>query len=86
VSKIIASAAIKGAHRIVERTEKKYEEAIKKWGPNQDVGFPNTAYYLPIIYAILGVPIQKLGDMKPVLDRARSLLPRWLKKMFVFPI
>jgi len=85
VSKIIASAAIKGAHKIVERAEKKYEEAIKKWGPNQDVGFPNTAYYLPIIYAILGVPVQKLGDMKPVLDRARSLLPPLVKENVCLP-
>ena len=85
MSKIIASAAIRGAHKIVEKAEKKYEEAIKKWGPNQDVGFPNTAYYLPIIYAILGVPVQKLGDMKPILDRARSLLPPLVKEKVNLP-
>ena len=71
MSKIIASAAIRGAHKIVERAEKKYQEALEKWGPNQEVGFPNTAYYLPVIYAMLGIPVQKLSDMKPVLDRCR---------------
>ena len=85
VSKIITSAAIRGAHKIVERAGKKYEEAIKKWGLNQDVGFPNTAYYLPIIYAMLGVPVQKLGDMKPVLDRAQSLLPPFVKEKVNLP-
>ena len=59
MSKIIASAAIRGAHKIVERAEKKYEEATKKWGANQAVGFPNTAYYLPVIYAILGIPVHR---------------------------
>jgi len=59
VSKIIASAAIRGAHKIVERAEKKYQEALKKWGPNQEVGFPNTAYYLPVIYAMLGIPFRR---------------------------
>jgi len=49
VSKIIASAAIRGAHKIVERAEKKVQEALEKWGPDQQVGFPDTAYYLPII-------------------------------------
>ena len=69
MSKIIASAAIRGAHKIMERAEKKYKEALEKWGPDQEVGFPNTAYSLPVIYAILGIPVKKLADMKPVLDR-----------------
>ena len=58
MSKIIASAAIRGAHKIVERAEKKYQEALDKWGPEQEVGFPDTAYYLPVIYAILGIPVK----------------------------
>ncbi|MBW2258932.1 MAG: CO dehydrogenase/CO-methylating acetyl-CoA synthase complex subunit beta [Deltaproteobacteria bacterium] len=75
MSKIICSAAIRGAHKIVERAEGKYEEAMGKWGPDQEIGFPNTAYYLPVIYGMLGVPVKKLGDVKDVLDRCRSLLP-----------
>jgi acetyl-CoA synthase len=74
VSKIICSAAIRGAHKIVERAQVKYEEALEKWGPDQEVGFPNTAYYLPIIYGILGIPVKKVGDMKEILERCRSLL------------
>ncbi len=85
MSKIIASAAIRGAHKIVQRAEKKYEEAFKKWGANQEVGFPNTAYYLPIIYAILGIPVQKLGDVKPILERTRSLLPPLVKEKVNLP-
>ena len=46
MSKIIAAAAIRGSHKILERAEKKYQEALEKWGPNQEVGFPNTGYYL----------------------------------------
>jgi len=34
--------------------EEKYEAALKKYGPEQEVGFPNTAYYLPTIYSMLG--------------------------------
>ena len=85
MSKIIASAAIRGAHKIVERAEKKYQEALEKWGPDQEVGFPDTAYYLPIIYAILGIPVQKMSDMKPVLDRCRTLLPPLVKEKVALP-
>ena len=55
MSKIIASAAIRGAHKIVDQAEKKWKEAMDKWGAKEPVGFPNTAYYLPVIYGILGV-------------------------------
>jgi acetyl-CoA synthase len=69
MSKIIASAAIRGAHKIYERSEKKWQEAMDKWGANEPVGFPNTAYYLPIIYGILGMKVEKLGDMESILKK-----------------
>jgi acetyl-CoA synthase len=75
MSKIIASAAIRGAHKIVERAEKKWQEAMDKWGAKEPVGFPNTAYYLPVIYGILGTKVEKLGDMEDVLKRCQTLLP-----------
>jgi acetyl-CoA synthase len=49
VSKIIISAAIRGAHNIVGKAAAKLDAAIQKYGENQEIGFPNTAYYLPII-------------------------------------
>jgi acetyl-CoA synthase len=85
VSKIICSAAIRGAHKIVECAEREYEDAMERWGPNEPVGFPNTAYYLPVIYAILGVPVEKLGDMKPVLERCRVILPPMVKEETPLP-
>ncbi len=75
MSKIIASAAIRGAHKIVGQAEKKWQEAMDKWGANEPVGFPNTAYYLPVIYGILGMKVENLGDMEQVLKKCKSLLP-----------
>ncbi len=75
MSKIIISAAIRGAIVIVDRVEKKVNEAIEKFGADKAVAFPNTGYYLPTIYAILGTPVKTLGDMKPVLEECRKLLP-----------
>jgi len=75
MSKIIASAAIRGAYKIIGNADKKWKEAMDKWGANEPVGFPNTAYYLPVIYGILGNKVEKLGDMEPVLKRCKALLP-----------
>ncbi len=85
MSKIICSAAIRGAHRIVEHAEREWREAMDRWGANERVGFPNTAYYLPVIYAILGIPVEKLGDMESVLDRCRTLLPPPVKENSPLP-
>jgi acetyl-CoA synthase len=75
MSKIIASAAIRGAHKIFNMAERKYQETIDKYGPEQEVGFPNTAYYLPIIYAMTGIKVAALKDMKQVFDICRRLIP-----------
>ncbi len=85
MSKIIASAAIRGAYKIIERAENKYKEAIGKWGPEQTIGFPNTAYYLPVIYAMLGIKVEKLADVKPVLERCRRLLPPPVREIHPLP-
>nr|HDM99625.1 CO dehydrogenase/CO-methylating acetyl-CoA synthase complex subunit beta [Deltaproteobacteria bacterium] len=75
MSKIICSAAIRGAHKIVDMAEENYEKVLKQFGPEQKVGFPNTGYYLPVIYSILGSRVEKLGDMKEIFQECRKLLP-----------
>jgi len=85
MSKIIASAAIRGAHKIAERAEKKWQEAMDKWGPNEPIGFPNTAYYLPVIYGILGIKVEKLGDAEQVLKKTKALLPPPVREVHPLP-
>jgi len=75
LSKIIASAAIRGAHKIAKRAEESLKEALKKYGPDKKAEFPNTGYYLPVIYAITGMAVSTLGDMEKVLAYSKSLLP-----------
>ncbi len=80
MSKIIASAAIRGAHNIYGQAEKKWREAMDRWGANEPVGFPNTAYYLPVIYGILGEKVEKLGDIEKILKNCQSILPPMVKE------
>jgi acetyl-CoA synthase len=85
MSKIIASAAIRGAQKIFNRAEEKYREALEKFGPDQEVGFPNTAYYLPIIYAMTGISVAKMQDMRRVLDFCGKLIPPPVKEKTPLP-
>lgn len=75
MSKIIAAAGIRGAHRIVARAREAWSAARERFGGAHEVGFPNTGYYLPVIYGILGIPVRTLDDMGPVLDRCQAMLP-----------
>ena len=85
MSKIIASAAIQGGYKIFGKAEKKWREAMDKWGANQPVGFPNTAYYLPIIYGILGMKVERLGDMEAVLKKCKTIMPPPVKELHPLP-
>jgi acetyl-CoA synthase len=75
MSKLIASAAISGAHAIVRQAEHAVARAIEARGVDCAVGFPNTAYSLPVIYSLLGVRVDRLGDARPVLEECKNLLP-----------
>ena len=85
MSKIIASAAINGGYKIFARAEKKWQEAMDKWGANEPVGFPNTAYYLPVIYGILGMKVERLGDMEAVLKKCKTIMPPPVKAIHPLP-
>lgn len=75
MSKIICSAAIRGAHKIVSQAEEKLKKAIEENGPETRVEFPNTGYFIPIIYSMTGIAVKKLSDFYSVIAEAKKLLP-----------
>ncbi len=74
MSRYIATRALRGANLIVREAENMLEEAIAQYGENQPVAFTNTAYYLPVILGFTGLEVSTLGQLRPVLQHARSLL------------
>jgi len=74
MSRYIATRAIRGANGIVAEADALLEKAIAEKGADCEVAFPNTAYYLPVIYGMLGAEVTTLGDLVPVLEHARNLL------------
>ena len=75
MSRIIATAAIRGAHSIVKQAEEKLREAIESKGKDTKVEYPDTGYYLPIIYSATAFEVKTLGDCEEALGHARALLP-----------
>jgi len=75
MSRIIARAAIRGAHRMVERADEALAKAVEEKGRDTAVAYPNTAYSLPIMLLFLGQKVEKLGDLEGSLQEARGLLP-----------
>ncbi|MBI5025459.1 MAG: CO dehydrogenase/CO-methylating acetyl-CoA synthase complex subunit beta [Nitrospirae bacterium] len=74
MSKIIATGAIKGSHKLVNQAEDMLEKAIAERGKDFNFEFPDTAFYLPMIYAMTGFAVKNLGDMKVALGFAKELL------------
>ena len=74
MSKYIAKRAIRGANIIVAEAEIMLQKALAEKGPDHPVGFPNTAYYLPLTYAMTKQAVEKVGQLEEVLRHARELL------------
>ncbi|HDL84847.1 MAG TPA: CO dehydrogenase/CO-methylating acetyl-CoA synthase complex subunit beta, partial [Candidatus Acetothermia bacterium] len=75
MSRIIATAAIRGAHAYVEKAQTQLQQAVETLGPDQKVEFPNTAYYLPLTLALTGLEVTTLSGAQKALERAQQLLP-----------
>src|SRR3990170_3421694 len=74
MSKYIATRAIRGANALVTEAEVMLNKALHEKGADTPVSFPNTAYYLPTILGMTGRSVEKIGDLKPVIEQARAML------------
>ncbi len=79
MSKLVAFAAIQGGYNIVSKVEGDYKKALETFNADTPVGFPNTAYYLPVIYSLLGMKVETLEDIQKPLDFCRKILPPHVK-------
>jgi len=74
MSRYIATRAIRGANALVTEAELMLNKALKEKGEDTPVSFPNTAYYLPTILGMTGKSVEKIGDLRPVMQQARNML------------
>ncbi len=74
MSRYIATRAIRGANALVSEAEVMLKQALAERGLNASVSFPNTAYYLPVIFGMTGREVETLSQLTAALDHARKLL------------
>jgi acetyl-CoA synthase len=74
MSRYIATRAIRGANALVSEAELMLNKALEEKGPDTPVSFPNTAYYIPLIFGMTGNAVENLGQLIPVVEHARQLL------------
>ena len=75
MSKIIAASAIRGAAIALDRAGTLLGETIVRRGRDAHVGFEGTAYALPVVLAMTGRRVEKLGDLEEAVGEARAWLP-----------
>lgn len=63
-----------GSKQALELAESVVKIAIDEKGKDHKVAFPDTAYFLPIIYAATGSKITNLGELESALDVVKSLI------------
>jgi acetyl-CoA synthase len=79
MSKLVAFAAIQGGYKVVSTAEGEFAKAMESFNADSKIEFPNTGYYLPVIYSLTGMKVEKLEDLKKPLEFARGLLPPHVK-------
>ncbi len=75
MSKAICSDAMLGAKDVVSSASAMLAKTIEAKGADHPVGFPDTAYYLPVIHSFTGRKVEKLSDLVAVLQDCNELLP-----------
>jgi len=85
MSRLVAFAAIQGGYNIVSKVEGKYQKALQTHDASTKIGFPNTAYFLPVIYSLTGLKVETLEDIQEPLEFARGLLPPHVKGQHHLP-
>ena len=63
-----------GSNAVAGLTENAVKDAIAKHGEDKKVAMPDTAYFLPTIYAATGVKVSKLGDLPACVGVLKSLI------------
>jgi len=79
MSKLVAFAGIQGGYKVVSTAEGEFKNALDTFDAASKIEFPNTGYYLPVIYSLTGMKVETLEDLKKPLEFARGLLPPHIK-------
>ncbi|MBS7623228.1 CO dehydrogenase/CO-methylating acetyl-CoA synthase complex subunit beta, partial [Candidatus Bathyarchaeota archaeon] len=68
----LLAEAIEGTSATIQKVEGEVAKTISSLGSASPIGFPGTAYNLPVYYGVTGRMLEKLADLLPVLKELRE--------------
>jgi acetyl-CoA synthase len=74
MSRYIATRALRGANLILQEADALLQKALVELGPDKEIKFTNTAYFLPTIMGYTGMEVSSVGQLRPVIDHCRKLV------------
>ncbi len=74
----------KGSDEMYAKAVESLEEVSKEYSDDTAIGFPDTAYFLPTIYAMTGVKITNLAQLKDMMTWIKGQMTREKKTHDIF--
>ena len=72
--KTVAGLMMSGAKKVYAEAQDFLNKAIKEKGESEGLSFPETAFYLPLSNALLGLETKTLTDAKKIVSTAKTLI------------
>ena len=73
MSNPVLNLTLEGTEKILDLVEGEFKRVRQAEGDGKEISFPQTGYFFPLAYALLGEEVARLGDIPPVLETAREL-------------
>ena len=80
----LSETVFSGNDAVYGLTEGAINAAIEQHGADKAISFPNTAYSLPCYYAVTGVKVGTLGELKEALGVVKTLMTREMRTHDIF--
>lgn len=73
---VLGDLIFDGANAVTGITESALNSVIAKFGREQEISFPDTQWFFPIVYAVTGIKVKTLGDLLTAVGEAKVLLSK----------
>ncbi len=73
MSKVLYDLSKSGSEKIMALASGVFEKSVKEHGTAKEISFQDTAFFLPVAFALLGKEVKTLGDAEAILKQAREI-------------
>ncbi len=77
MSEVVIAGAMQGLHHYLRQADDLVHKTVHEKGADCAVEFPDTAYFLPLLFSLTGFEVRTAGDMKTALEQhIKPLVPK----------